>query len=99
MIYENWYGMFDRRGDLFAVEESKTLADLTVAELAKDKKSGIVLTVAPITILKGDILEFILNVLTEAKVQAYQNERDRIAEMVKENLKRKAEGKDSDGRT
>lgn len=74
MIYESWYGVFNRKRELLAVEEGEDMA-LSVALNLEIEPKRPTNFVAPIVILAGVSLgEFVIGIIDVAKIRARERE-------------------------
>lgn len=66
MIYESWYGIFDKKSNLLAVEESKHCAQSVALNLELDPPHP-TNRILQVTILACDLSDLTMAMLEEAK--------------------------------
>lgn len=79
MIYDQWFGVFNKKGELMSVDESEQIAhaNADALELVKNVRTN---TVIPVTIVNGTLLDFVVMILDAAKTQIDERRITRITE-------------------
>ena len=68
MIYEHWFGTFNKKNELMSVDESPEIAawNSTLLEVDEKRRTN---RVAPVTIIAGSLLDLVMFILDEAKLR------------------------------
>jgi len=65
-IHTHWIGTFNRKGELMSVDETEAMAVWAAAQLELDPRSPKNVR-RPVTIIEGNLLDFVILVLDAAK--------------------------------
>ena len=86
MFFDTFYGVFNPKGELEAVEGTPAMADFTAVNLSPDKKNPN-RTVEPVTVIRGDPAKAISDTFVEAahtahrrRMQQYETARQALAD-------------------
>lgn len=79
MIYTDWFGVLNKKGELMSVDESEQISQANANAL--ETVIGVQTNrVAPVTVIVGSLLDLVVMILDEAKQKVNQKRLAEIAE-------------------
>lgn len=79
MIYTDWFGVLNKKGELMSVDESEQISQANANAL--ETIIGIQTNrVAPVTVIVGSLLDLVIMILDEAKQKVTEKRLAEIAE-------------------
>ena len=93
MIYENWIGVFNKKGELMSVDESPEIAKANSAllEIEPNYPTNII---EPVTIIRGNLLDLVTVIIDGAKQKVTERRLQEIAQNAREFKKEQKEEKE-----